>query len=78
MSARNHAIEILEHLVENGVSEGDILNHIVNNYLSGTEAFYALESAKIEFLDEEEEEDEEDEDDEDYNSALLYGVDSNQ
>jgi hypothetical protein len=72
MSTRKHAIEILEYLVDNGVSHEDILNHIVNNYLSGMEAFYALESARIEFLDEDEE------DDEDYNSALLYGVDNNQ
>ena len=94
MTDRNKASELQDYLVENGVSEGSILNHIINNYLSGAEALVVLQSVLKEFLDEEdadedyedevdgsswrESEDFFDEDEEDYNSALLYGVDNNQ
>ena len=72
MNSRNRASELLDFLVEQGLSQGDILSYILNNYLSGSEALQALQSVKKEHLDEDEE------DDEDYNSGLLYGVDNNQ
>ena len=53
MTDRNKASELQDYLVENGVSEGSILNHIINNYLSGAEALAALQSVLKEFLDEE-------------------------
>ena len=88
MNSRNRASELLDFLVEQGLSQGDILSYILNNYLSGSEALQALQSVKKEHLDEDEEEEKEenwresedffDEEEEGYNSGLLYGVDNNQ
>jgi len=55
MNSRSEASKLLGYLEENGICEGDILNYIINNYLSGSEALQALQSVQKEFLDEEEE-----------------------
>jgi predicted transcriptional regulator len=56
MNSRNRASELLDYLVEKGISEGDILNYLIKNWLAGDEALEALQAVRREFLDEEEEE----------------------
>ena len=91
MKGRERAIEILMEMSESTSAEG-MLDYLIVNYLSGSQAYEAMKSMKEEFYGEDEDEDEdadekelreikrieEDEEEEDYNSALLYGVDNNQ
>ena len=60
MSDRNKAFELQERLIENGISDNSLVEFLVNNWLSGSEALQAMEAALVEFgLEEEEEEEEE-------------------
>ena len=74
MNGRERAIDLMDEMLSLGQSPETLLKYVICNYLSGAEAFNAMESAMEEYFGD----GEEDEDDEDYNSALLYGVDNNQ
>jgi hypothetical protein len=89
MNGRERAIDLMDEMLSLGQSPETLLKYVVCNYLSGSEAFNAMQCAMEEYFGEEEEEDlvdgsswRESEDffdeEEDYNSALLYGVDNNQ
>ena len=54
MSDRNKAFELQERLIENGISDNSLVNFLVNNWLSGSEALEAMEAALVEFGLEEE------------------------
>lgn len=53
---RHQAAELLEKLTEAGVSFEQVVNHVINNWMSGDDAKAALEDLAIEegILDEEE------------------------
>ena len=57
MSDRNEAFELQEKLQENGISDTSLLEFLVNNYLSGSEALEAMQAALVEFGLEDEDED---------------------
>jgi len=61
MSDRNKAFDLQERLIENGISDNSLLEFLVNNWLSGSQALQAMEAALVEFglVEEEEDEDEE-------------------
>lgn len=50
MTDRQKATEILERMYELEVRPDEILEHIVYNFLSGSEALEALEDARDEFV----------------------------
>jgi len=90
MKGRERAIEILMEMSESTSAEG-MLDYLIVNYLSGSQAYEAMKSMKEEFYGEDEKDEDEvdgsswresedffNEEEEDYNSALLYGVDNNQ
>ena len=52
MTNRKQAHQMLELLLDKGVSHETILNWIVNNYLSGEQAINALQLLEMEMLDE--------------------------
>jgi hypothetical protein len=76
------------------LSAESILDFLLCNYLTGSDALEAMQAVKVEFYGEDEDEEEEEygspssydedgeiiveEDEEDHNSGLLYGVDNNQ
>ena len=90
MNGRSRAIDLMDEMLSLGISSETLLKYVICNYLSGSEAFNAMQCAMEEYFgDEEEDEDEDDsrglfrgfrddEEEEDYNSGLLYGVDNNQ
>lgn len=55
-TSRHQAAELLEKLTEAGVSFEQVVNHVINNWMSGDDAKAALEDLAIEegILDEEE------------------------
>ena len=62
MSDRNKAFELQERLQENGISDTSLLEFLINNHLSGSEALEAMQAALVEFgLEDEDEDEEEDE-----------------
>ena len=64
MSDRNKAFELQERLIEEGISDSSLVNFLVNNWLSGSEALEAMQAALVEFgLEEEDEEYEPENDD---------------
>lgn len=75
-SNRDQAADKLEEL-KDMISAERLLDYLIVNYLSGTEALNAMISAEKEFFPREDE-DEDEEEDEDYTVGLLYGVDNNQ
>ena len=50
MTDRQKATEILSRMYDLGVSPDQILEHIVYNFLSGSEALEALEDSRDEFI----------------------------
>ncbi len=57
MSDRNKAFELQERLIENGISDNSLVEFLINNWLSGSQALQAMEAALVEFgLQEEEDE----------------------
>ena len=61
MSDRNKAFELQERLIENGISDNSLVEFLINNWLTGSQALQAMEAALVEFGLEEEEEEEEEE-----------------
>jgi hypothetical protein len=57
MTDRQKATEILSRMYDLGISPDQILEHIVYNFLSGSEALEALEDSRDEFIPGEEMED---------------------
>jgi hypothetical protein len=57
MTDRQKATEILSRLYDLGISPDQILEHILFNFLSGSEALEALEDTRDEFIPGEEMED---------------------
>lgn len=57
--SRANAIALKEELMDLGISANGILDHLLNNYLSGMEAFQAMEDAMEEFFPSDQDEDEE-------------------
>ena len=67
MSDRNKAFELQERLIENGISDTSLVDFLVNNWLSGSEALGAMEAALVNFgLEDEDEEDYEDDNYDEY------------
>jgi len=62
---RERADELLNNLLDCGVSERSLLEFIINNYMSGTEAVEALVAANEEFFEDESRFDDEEEIEED-------------
>jgi len=60
MTDRQKATEILSRMYDLGISPDQILEHILYNFLSGSEALEAMEDSRDEFLPSDDEEDEED------------------
>lgn len=54
MTDRRKATEILERMYDWGISPDQILEHIIYNFLSGSEALEAMEDARDEFIPDEE------------------------
>lgn len=48
MTERQRAVEILENLREQEIDDSIILDFLVNNYLSGSQARSAMEEADVE------------------------------
>ena len=63
---RERADELLNNLLNCGVSERSLLEFILNNYMSGTEAVEALVAANDEFFEGESSFDDEEEVEEEY------------
>jgi hypothetical protein len=63
---RERADELLNNLLDCGVSERSLLEFILNNYMSGTEAVEALVAANEEFFEDESHFDDEEEIEEEY------------
>ena len=55
MTDRQKATEILSRMYDLGVSPDQILEHILYNFLSGSEALEALEDSRDEFIPNDEE-----------------------
>ena len=51
MTNRRQANELLETLIEKGVSHQQILEWVMNNYLTGEDAFNALQLLDMEMFD---------------------------
>jgi hypothetical protein len=49
MSDRNKAFELQERLQENCISDHALLEFLINNHLSGSEALEAMQAALVEF-----------------------------
>ena len=60
MNGRERAIDLMDEMLSLGQSPETLLKYVICNYLSGAEAFNAMESAMEEYFGDEEE-DEEDE-----------------
>jgi len=50
MTDRQKATEILSRMYDLGVSPDEILEHILYNFLSGSEALEAMEDSRDEFI----------------------------
>jgi hypothetical protein len=55
MTDRQKATEILSRLYDLGISPDQILEHIIYNFLSGSEALEVLEDSRDEFIPDDEE-----------------------
>ena len=55
MTDRQKATEILSRMYDLGISPDQILEHIIYNFLSGSEALEALEDSRDEFIPDDEE-----------------------
>ena len=55
MTDRQKATEVLSRLYDLGISPDEILEHILYNFLSGSEALEALEDSRAEFIPNDEE-----------------------
>ena len=62
MNGRERAIDLMDEMLSLGLSSENLLKYVICNYLSGAEAFNAMESAMEEYFGDEEE----DEDDDNY------------
>lgn len=50
MGNRDKAVALLEEMRGRGISDKDLLEHIVYNYMSGAESVDALEDAREDFI----------------------------
>ena len=57
MTDRQKATEILERMYSLEVRPDEILEHIIYNFLSGSEALEAMEDSRDEFIPDEDDED---------------------
>ena len=57
---RQKANDLLEEFASLGISAEDVLNHVIGNYLSGSDALGAMESFKEENLPDDDEDEDED------------------
>jgi hypothetical protein len=55
MTDRQKATEVLSRLYDLGISPDQILEHILYNFLSGSEALEAMEDSRDEFIPDDEE-----------------------
>ena len=55
MTDRQKATEVLSRLYDLGISPDEILEHILYNFLSGSEALEAMEDSRDEFIPNDEE-----------------------
>ncbi len=60
MNGRSKAIDLRDEMLSLGLSSTQLLDYVICNYLSGAEAFNAMESAMEEYFGDEEEEDDDD------------------
>jgi hypothetical protein len=63
MNGRSKAIDLRDEMLSLGLSSTQLLDYVICNYLSGAEAFNAMESAMEEYFGDEEDEEEDDDDD---------------
>ena len=61
MNGRERAIDLMDEMLSLGQSPETLLKYVVCNYLSGAEAFNAMQCAMEEYFGDEEEEDEDEE-----------------
>jgi hypothetical protein len=57
MNGRERAIDLMDEMLSLGQSPETLLKYVVCNYLSGSEAFNAMQCAMEEYFGDEEEED---------------------
>ena len=50
MSGRSRAIDLMDEMLSLGLSSENLLKYVICNYLSGAEAFNAMESAMEEYF----------------------------
>lgn len=62
MNGRSRAIDLMDEMLSLGQSPETLLKYVVCNYLSGAEAFNAMQCAMEEYFGDEEDEDEKEED----------------
>ena len=55
--SRANATALKEELVDLGISAESILNYLLNDHMSGMEAYYAMEDAMEEFFPSDQDED---------------------
>ena len=72
MSDRNKAFELQERLQENCISDHALLEFLINNHLSGSEALEAMQAALVEFGLEEDDDDDDDEYEPENDDFLNY------
>ena len=58
MNGRERAIDLMDEMLSLGQSPETLLKYVICNYLSGAEAFNAMESAMEEYFGDEEEDEE--------------------
>jgi hypothetical protein len=73
MNGRERAIDLMDEMLSLGQSPETLLKYVVCNYLSGSEAFNAMQCAMEEYFGDEEEEEDEDEEEDDDSRGLFKG-----
>lgn len=58
MNGRSRAIDLRDEMLSLGLSPRQLLDYVLCNYLSGSEAFNAMQCAMEEYFGDEEEDDE--------------------
>ena len=71
MSGRSRAIDLMDEMLEQGLSSETLLKYVICNYLSGVEAFNAMDSAMEEYFGDEE--DVEDDNYDEYDDDDRFG-----
>jgi len=73
MNGRERAIDLMDEMLSLGQSPETLLMYVICNYLSGSEAFNAMQCAMEEYFGDEEEDEEEEDEDEDDSRGLFRG-----